>query len=341
LKEFTNMSTSALKEPCAIKPFGKPDDPRGFYHLLQQHINWMAVRNFSPSTLKKRSTYVRAFALWCITRDLESPMHITKPMIEAFQRHLFRHRKPNGKPLAWSSQHLHLKEVRQFFVWLTKQHIITLNPAAELDLPKLPRSLPKAVLTHAEVESVLQQPDTTSVLGLRDRALLETLYSTGIRRAEVCNLRLDHIHVDRSVLYIHRGKGQKDRYVPIGSRALAWIARYVDQAREKLCVDPNEQTLFLTVEGKPLHPDSLTEYASRYIKQSGVNKSGACHIFRHSMATAMHDGGADIRTIQAILGHERLDTTQIYTRVGLKKLLETHARTHPAERRDEDEQPPS
>ena len=125
--------------------------------------------------------------------------------------------------------------------------------------------------------------------------------------------------------------------MPIGIRALTWIARYVEQAREKLCVDPNEQTLFLTVEGKPLQPDSLTEYASRYIKQSGVNKSGACHIFRHSMATAMHDGGADIRTIQAILGHERLDTTQIYTRVGLKKLLETHARTHPAERPDEAE----
>ena len=118
--------------------------------------------------------------------------------------------------------------------------------------------LPKAVLTHAEVELVLQQPDTTTPLGLRDRAVLEILYSTGIRRAEVCSLRLDDIHVDRQVLYIHRGKGQKDRYVPIGIQALIWIARYVEQAREKLCIDPNEQTLFLTNEGKPLQPDSLT-----------------------------------------------------------------------------------
>ena len=163
-----------MKESHVIKPFGKPDDPLGFYHLLQQHINWLAIRNFSTSTLKKRITYVRAFAMWCSARDVDSP------------------------------------------------------------LPKLPRSLPKAVLTHAEVENVMQQPDTTSVLGLRDRALLETLYSTGINRAEVCGLRLDHIHVDRQVLYIHRGKGQKDRYVPIGVRALTWIARYVEQAREKL-----------------------------------------------------------------------------------------------------------
>jgi integrase/recombinase XerD len=110
-------------------------------------------------------------------------------------------------------------------------------------------------------------------------------------------------------------------------------------ARGKLLADDSQRILFLTTEGNALKVDSLTEYVRRYIRAAGITKPGACHIFRHSMATAMHDGGADIRTIQAILGHERLDTTQIYTRVGLKKLLETHARTHPAERRDEDQLP--
>ena len=103
------------------------------------------------------------------------------------------------------------------------------------------------------------------------------------------------------------------------------------------CLDAKESTLFLTIDGTPLHPDSLTEYGRRYIKSAGIDKPGACHIFRHSMATAMHDNGADIRTIQAILGHEKLDTTQIYTRVGLKKLLDTHAKTHPAEQTEEEE----
>jgi integrase/recombinase XerD len=106
----------------------------------------------------------------------------------------------------------------------------------------------------------------------------------------------------------------------------------VQQARPQLSLDLTEQTLFLTVDGTPIHPDSLTEYGRRYLKGAGVEKPGACHIFRHTMATLMHDNGADIRTIQAILGHESLDTTQIYTRVGLKKLLETHSQTHPAER---------
>lgn len=273
--------------------------------------------------------------LWCSQADLPSPLLITKSILEAFQRHLFRYRKPDGQPLAWSSQHLHLKEVRQFFAWLAKHNHLPFNPAADIELPKQPKTLPKAILSADEVERILEQPDTTTPLGLRDRAIFEVLYSTGIRRAELCSLKIDHLHVDRQVLFISQGKGLKDRYVPIGLRALLWIARYVENARDTLAIDPKERTLFLTIDGQSINPDSLTEYGRRYIKAAQVNKPGACHIFRHTMATLMHDNGADIRTIQAILGHEKLDTTQIYTRVSLKKLLETHQRTHPAERPDD------
>jgi integrase/recombinase XerD len=161
-------------------------------------------------------------------------------------------------------------------------------------------------------------------------------YSSGIRRAELCRLRLEHIDVDRQTIFIKDGKGQKDRYVPVGLRALLWIARYVENAREKLLLDQKEPTLFLTKDGKPLNPDSLTEYARKYVKAAGVDKQGACHIFRHTMATLMHENGADIRYIQAILGHERLETTRIYTRTSLRKLLEVHGATYPAERPDEE-----
>ena len=317
-----------------LKPFGDTLDPQGFYPLLQAHLAWLATHNFSATTIRKRALYVRAFALWCLDRDLTTPAVVTKPMLEAFQRHLYRYRQASGKPLAWSSQHLHLKEVRQFFCWLAKQNVIGGNPAAELELPKLPRQLPGATLSAEEVERIVRQPDLSSPLGLRDRAILEVLYSTGIRRGEVCRLQLDHVYVDRQVLFIHQGKGQKDRYVPIGQRALQWLERYAQQARPQLAIAANERTLFLTVDGQPLDPDSLTEYARRYIKAAGVDKPGACHIFRHTMATLMHDGGADIRTLQAILGHEKLDTTQIYTRVGIKKLIDTHRQTHPAEQGD-------
>ena len=323
-------------EQFTLKPFGNVEDAKGFYQLLLEHLTWLKVRNFSPSTVRARGVYVRAFGLWCLERDLLTPTAITKPMVEAFQRHLFGYRKPDGTPLAWSSQHLHLKEVRQFFSWLAKQNVIPFNPAAELDLPKQPKTLPKAILNVDEVERILQQPDTTTPLGMRDRAIFEVLYSTGIRRAEACALRLDHIHVDRQVLFVESGKGQKDRYVPIGLRALLWIARYVEHARDQLAIDPKERALFLTVDGTPIEPDSLTEYGRRYIKAAKVDKPGACHIYRHTMATLMHDAGADIRDIQAILGHAKLDTTQIYTRVSLKKLLDTHSKTHPAEKPDTD-----
>lgn len=315
-----------------MQPFGNPTDPRGFWLLLQEHRQWLQVHNYSEATIKKRAIYVRQFALWCLDRDLSTPAVITKPIIESFQRWLYRRRKDNGQPLSWGSQHLHLKEIRAFFAWLTKVNHLAFNPAAQIELPRQPKTLPRAILSADEVEQVLAQPDATTPLGLRDRAILETFYSTGIRRAELCSLKLDDIHVDRRALFINQGKGKKDRYVPIGMRALVWIASYVEQARDRLLLDETERTLFVTNQGEPLHPDSLTEYARRYIAAAGIEKPGACHIFRHTMATLMHENGADLAMIQQILGHAKTDTTQIYARTSLRQLLETHGRTHPAEK---------
>ncbi len=242
-------------------------------------------------------------------------------------------RKANGQPLSWSSQTLHLTHVNQFFRYLVKMNHLPFNPAAELELPKQPKSLPKPILSLDEVERVLAQPDTTTALGLRDRAILETFYSSGLRRAELCRLRLDEVDVSRRAIFIRLGKGQKDRYVPVGVRALVWIARYVEHARDKLLLDAKEPTLFLTKDGQPLSPDSLTEYARRYLRSSGVNKAGACHIFRHTMATLMLENGAEIRYLQAILGHERLETTQIYTApVSASSWKSTAPHTQPSDR---------
>jgi len=322
------------KQPKPMQPFGDASDPRGFWLLLQEHLTWLAVHNYSQYTIRTRGVYVRAFALWSLERDLTQPRAITKPILESFQRSLFRHRKANGQPLAWSGQHLHLKEVRAFFSWLVKANHLPFSPAAEIELPKQPKTLPKAILTADEVEQILAQPDTTTPLGLRDRAILETFYSTGIRRAELCSLRIDDLQVERRSLFVNQGKGSKDRYVPIGTRALLWIARYVEQARDRLLLDAKERTLFVTNQGEPLNPDSLTEYTRRYIQSAGVNKPGSCHLFRHTMATLMHDNGAELTAIQVILGHTKTETTQIYARTSLRRLLEIHDHTHPAERQE-------
>jgi integrase/recombinase XerD len=325
--------TPRKKQP--LEPVGDPQDPRGFWSLLQQNVVWLRVHNYSPATIVTHEKYVRMFLRWAAERDLREPTQVTKPMLEAFQRHLFHYRKADGQPLAWMSQISHLRTVRQYFAYLARENHIPFNPAASLELPRKPHALPKAVLSADEVERILQQPDTTTTLGLRDRAILETFYSTGIRRMEIANLNLEHIDVNRRVLMVRQGKGQRDRFVPIGPRALLWIARYVEHAREKLLVDRQSHTLFLTLQGARISPQSLTEYVRYYIRAAGVAKPGSCHLFRHSMATLMHDNGADIRFIQAILGHASLSTTQIYTQTSLQKLLEVHDRTHPAARDDD------
>jgi integrase/recombinase XerD len=334
--------TMSNQKPSKVKPFGNTEDQQGFYRLLVEHTTWLRERNYSEATIKKRITYVRQFATWCAGRDLSRPSVITKPILESYQRHLYRYRKADGKPLSWGSQHLALKELRAFFAWLAKLNHLPFSPAAEIDLPKQPKTLPKAILSADEVERVLAEPDIRTPLGLRDRAILETFYSTGIRRFELCNLRLDDVQVERRALFIQQGKGKKDRYVPIGTRALLWIARYVETAREQFTTNDGNATLFLTIHGKQIDPDTLTEYGRRYIRSAGIEKPGACHIYRHSMATQMHENGAGLSLIQQILGHAKSDTTQIYARPSLRQLLAIHDKTHPAsqaESGDKDPQP--
>ncbi|WP_243382783.1 tyrosine-type recombinase/integrase [Geothrix alkalitolerans] len=204
------------------------------------------------------------------------------------------------------------------------------SPAAELELPKVARRLPKAILTAKEAEAVLAVPDIKTAVGLRDRAILETFYSTGIRRMEMTKLTISDVDRERGTLFIREGKGKKDRMIPIGDRALAWIAVYRDRARPELLGDkPDDGTLFLNNLGNPLKPFHLTMLAKRYVTKAGIGKDGACHLFRHTMATLMLENGADIRYIQDMLGHASLETTQVYTRVSIRRLKAIHTATHP------------
>ena len=245
--------------------------------------------------------------------------------------YLYHYRKRDGDPLTFSSQLTHLVPVRAWFKWLARQNYILFNPASELELPKVEARLPKHTLTVGEVEQVMAQANVIDPLGLRDRAVLETFYSTGVRRMEMANLLMYDLDVDRGTLMVRQGKGKKDRVVPIGDRAIAWIDRYIHDVRPGLTVgDRSENSLFLTHLGDPFTPDRLTQLVRHYIDKAEIGKSGSCHLFRHTMATLMLENGADIRFIQAILGHTKLDTTQIYTQVSIRKLKEIHTLTHPA-----------
>ena len=160
--------------------------------------------------------------------------------------------------------------------------------------------------------------------------MLEVLYSTGIRRLEVVKLKLTDVDLDGRTVFIFEGKGKKDRMIPIGERAVLWVRKYLAEARPRLAREPDEGFVFLTNVGEFLAANYLTEIVQKYVDKSGIGKPGSCHLFRHTMATLMLEGGADVRYVQAMLGHSQLSTTEIYTHVSIRKLKEVHDRTHPA-----------
>jgi integrase/recombinase XerD len=312
-------------------------DPQGLAAFVVRYLEWLAVHNYSASTIENREVYLGYFVIWCTERGLRSPREITKPILERYQRSLYHWRKKNGQPLTFRAQHARLIPIRGFFRWLTRQNHLLYNPASELELPRLEHRLPKHVLTLSEVEQVIRQADVDEPMGLRDRAMLETLYSTGMRRSELIGLALFDLDHERGTVMIRQGKGKKDRMIPIGERALTWIDRYEHEVRPALVVgrDPAVLSrLFLTHLGEPFTPNRLTQLVRGYVQAADLGKSGSCHLFRHTMATLMLENGADIRYIQAMLGHAELSTTQIYTQVSIRKLKEIHTATHPGKLRD-------
>lgn len=316
----------------------RTDLPEPLAGLIAEHLGGLAATHYAASTVAARRRDLTHFAAWCGVRSLPHPGALTLPILERYRHTLFHARKPDGLPLGCGSQTQKLLAVKQFLRWATRMRLIAVDVGAALELPRRPQHLPRAVLAVSEVERVLAQPDLADPMGLRDRAILETLYSTGMRRLELITLALRDLDVARGVVLIREGKGRKDRVVPIGERALDWIERYLTQVRPRDVVEPDPGHVFLTRRGRPLRPNRLTELAHRYVAQANLGKSGSCHLFRHTMATLMLEGGADVRYLQAMLGHAQLTTTELYTRVSITQLKAVHQRTHPAHRTREQRQ---
>ena len=310
-------------------PVGDVRDPDSLYHHMLRYLAFLAEKNYSPRTIETRECYLRYLIAWCDDRGLTRPQEVDRPILERYQRYLFYYRKRDGEPLSTRSQHGRIIPIRHWFSWLVKRGHLLYSPAADLELPRMEKRLPKAILSASEAEAVLAVPDVGNSVGLRDRAILEVFYSTGMRRLELINLTVHNIDAERGTVMIRQGKGKKDRMIPIGERALAWVEKYKESGRPDLVTGKDDGTLFLSEWGEAFTPNAMTRLARVYVEKSGVGKKGACHLFRHTMATLMLEGGADIRFIQAMLGHAELSTTEIYTQVSIRLLKSVHAATHP------------
>lgn len=298
---------------------------------IRRYIEALTVQHRSVADIRTRRSKLAHFNAWCVERGIERPDAITHAHMLQFQRHIFLYRKPNDQPIVINGQRITFFTIDMFFRWLVRLNIVPSNPAADIELPKRTDDL-REPLTLDEVERVLSLPNLDTLDGLRDRVVMEVFYATGLRRLELANLFESDIDWERGTLHVRLGKGRKDRFVPLGERALAWIAKYQREARPQQEISPTEKHLFLNQYGQGLSPDGVCWTVRDYFNRAGITKRGACHLFRHTMATAMLDNGADIRHVQEMLGHGSITSTQRYTHVSIARLKAVHAATHPAAR---------
>ena len=210
---------------------------------MDEHFEWMKVSGYSLDTIRARRIAIRRFIAWADERGIDDPREVTKPMLERYQRHLFYYRKEDGTPLTLGTQLGCLAPLKTWFKWMSREHHILANPAADIDLPRQPKRLLRSVPSVQEVEAILAEAEPTTPQGLCDRALLETLYATGLRRMEIVGVSIYDADLARGLLWVRHGKGGRERVVPLGERAGAWLAKYLTEARPELTVVDSEALL--------------------------------------------------------------------------------------------------
>ena len=304
-------------------------DPQSLLYLIERFMEHLKIRHYAKTTLAGRRKYLTYFRRFCEQKGISQARRVTRAVVMEYQSYLYYYRKENGQPLAIGTQKHWMSAVTRFFSYLTREGHILYNPASDLEMPRKEFRLPRAILSAQEVEKIMQVPNLLDPMGIRDRAILEVFYSTGIRRMELCNLDIGHVDFDREVVQVLMGKGRKDRYVPIGQRALEWIERYLTDVRPSLCPSMNDHALFLNTVGRRLNVNRLGSLVHGIIKRAKVGKTGGCHLFRHTFATLLLENGCDLRYIQAMLGHSQLETTAVYTHISMRFLKQAHSRYHP------------
>ena len=275
----------------------------------------------AKATLDSYRSDLGRLALWLAEHQYEALLDARESTLTGFIAHLARNTRA-------TSQARYLATLRRFYRWQVGRGRLVADPTLKLANPSLPSRLPK-VMSEKQVEALLDAPDLDTPLGLRDRAMLETIYATGLRVSELVNLKLHEVALNDGVLRA-LGKGSKERLVPLGQLAIDWIQRYLDEARPEILNGQQTDDLFVTARGAAMTRQAFWQLIKRYALRAGIDPAKLSpHVLRHAFATHLLNHGADLRVVQLLLGHADISTTQIYTHVARERLKSLHAVHHP------------
>jgi integrase/recombinase XerC len=298
--------------------------------IFERYIQYLeAERNASPYTVRNYQTDLADFFKFLTKKELT--------MLDEVDRHVLRDYLSElaGRKIAKASIARKLSAIRSFFRYLVREEIIAKNPIEQVSSPKLDRRLP-SFLTQEEIEKLLNAPDRSTPLGQRDRALLELLYASGLRVSELVGLTLEQIDLESNEIRVW-GKGSKERVVLMGQPAAEALKSYLKEGRAQLWGEKKTKALFLDRYGQRLTERSVQRLLNQYAKKAGISKRVHPHLLRHTFATHLLDGGADLRVVQELLGHARLTSTQIYTHVTKGQARKVYLAAHPLAREKKDE----
>ncbi len=290
--------------------------------LLDQFLHYLVVeKGLSKNTIEAYSHGLNRFLDYLKKKGIQEIPRVNKFDVRAFLLALKK------KGLSTKSVVRNLVAIRSLFQFLIREGILETNPIETLESPKIPKTLPE-ILTLKEVEQLLEQPNPKTPMGMRDRAMLEVLYATGMRVSELTQLPMNQINLEGGYVLVF-GKGSKERIIPLGSEAMKWVALYLKGPRERLAKRKESPFLFISRMGRGMSRQQFWKHIKAYGRKAGVQKRITPHLLRHSFASHLLERGADLRSVQMMLGHVDISTTQIYTHVTGERLKKIHQRYHP------------
>ena len=299
--------------------------------LLERYRSHLELKNFSERTIVTQFAALKVLLRFLDETNQPDLAACTTEALRAFQRWHFYQPTHRGTARGIAYQNRVLSTVKSLFRFLHEETLIARDPAAALEHAREPQTLPRNILTPQEARRIIEAPDIGTPLGYRDRAILETLYATGIRKNELMNLTVADVNLDEELLRINGGKGAKDRVVPLTQAAARFLESYIKAIRPKLLGKGTSPRLFLSLRGLPIARNTLGELVTKHARRARIKKHVTCHLWRHSCATHLLQRKANLRHVQEMLGHRSLATTERYLHLTITELKEAHRKHHPRE----------